>query len=239
MDRLFATLWIYRRCGRRTVELWAHNLPVALAVVAYAVVIAAVRLVAAPLGWLGGLLVTLAACACCSSFLYLVAQVQRLGRVNLYDLQRGFTAYLGEVVNLGFVLWIAATAVRLAGTTLPNPRLVGLAFTVVVFVVANAVPEMIYQTHHTGLRLIAEGYHFITTNGLEWFPPTLVASAVAYALAAAVEMLGLPAALQAPVQMVAIGLLVYALALFRGLLFAELAATGSRGRVFRYRGRRR
>jgi len=117
--------------------------------------------------------------------------------------------------------------------------LVGLAFTVVVFVVANAVPEMIYQTHHTGLRLIAEGYHFITTNGLEWFPPTLVASAVAYALAAAVEMLGLPAALQAPVQMVAIGLLVYALALFRGLLFAELAATGSRGRVFRYRGRRR
>jgi len=237
MERLLATLWIYRRCARRTVELLAHNLHLAGAVVAYAVAMAVVRMVAAPLGMIGGLLVTLAACACASSFLFLVEQVQRIGRANLYDFQRGFTAYLGEVVNIGFVLWIATTAVRLLAAAQPNPLLVWLGFEVVVFVAANAVPEMIYQSPHTGLHLFSEGYRFIATNWIEWFPPTLAATAVAYGVVALVGGLPLPRPLLGGVKMVATGLVVYGVMLFRGLLFAELAATGPRGRVFRYRAR--
>lgn len=239
MERLLATLWIYRRCARRTGTLLVHNLQVAGAVAAYAVVMAVVRMVAAPLGMIGGLLVTLAACACASSFLFLVAQVQRIGRANLYDFQRGFTAYLGEVVNIGFVLWIASTAVRLLAAAQPNPLLVWLGFEVVLFVAANAVPEMIYQTPHTGLHLFREGYRFIAANWIAWFPPTIAATAVAHAVAAMVGYLPLPPVLLAPLRMVASGLVVYGVMLFRGLLFAELAATGGRGRVFRYHARRR
>ena len=239
MERLLATFWIYRRCARRTAELLAHNLHVAGAVVAYAVAMAVVRMIAAPLGMIGGLLVTLAACACASSFLFLVEQVQRIGRANLYDFQRGFTAYLGEVVNIGFVLWIASMAVRLLARGQANPLLVWLGFEVVVFVVANAVPEMIYQSQYTGLQLLAESYHFIAANWIEWFPPTIAATALAYAVVAAVGQLPVPVALLAPLRMVASGLMVYGVMLFRGLLFAELAATVGRGRVFRYRARRR
>jgi len=239
MERLLATFWIYRRCARRTVELLAHNLQLAGAVVAYALAMALVRAIAAPLGMIGGLLVTLAACACASSFLFLVEQVQRIGHANLYDFQRGFTAYLGEVVNLGFVLWIATTAVRFLAAGQPNPVLVWLGFEVVVFVLGNAIPEMIYQSPHTGLHLLTEGYHFIAANWIEWFPPTIAATAVAYGVVAVVGLLPLPAAVLAPLRMVASGLVVYGVMLFRGLLFAELAATGGRGRVFRYRARRR
>lgn len=239
MDRLLATLWIYRRCAQRTGTLLAHNLQLAGAVVAYALALALARVIAAPLGMIGGLLVTLAACACASSFLFVVGQVQRIGHANLYDFQRGFTAYLGEVVNLGFVLWIATTAVRFLAAAQPNPVLVWLGFELVVFVLANAVPEMIYQSPHTGLHLLAEGYHFIAANWIEWFPPTIAATALAYAIVAVVDRLPLPPALLAPLRLVAIGMVVYGLMLFRGLLFTELAATGSRGRVFRYHGRRR
>ncbi len=239
MERLLATLWIYRRCAQRTGALLSHNLHLAGAVVAYAVAMAVVRMVAAPLGMVGGLLVTLAACACASSFLFLVEQVQRIGRANLYDFQRGFTAYLGEVVNIGFVLWIASTAVRLLAAAQPNPLLVWLAFEVVVFVAGNAVPEMVYQSPHTGLRLFSEGYRFIAANWIEWFPPTIAATAVAYAVVVAVGRLPLPPLLLGPLRMVASGLVLYGVMLFRGLLFAELAATGPRGRIFRYRSRRR
>jgi len=237
MERLLATLWIYRRCARKTAELLAHNLHVAGAVVAYALAMALVRAIAAPLGLIGGFLVTVAACACASSFLFLVEQVQRIGHANLYDFQRGFTAYLGEVVNVGFVLWIATVAVRFLAAAQPNPVLVWLGFEVVVFILGNAIPEMIYQSPHTGLSLLTESYHFIATNWIEWFPPTLAATAVAYAVVAAVGLLPLPPLLLAPLRMVAVGLVVYGVMLFRGLLFAELHATGPRGRVFRYRAR--
>jgi hypothetical protein len=99
-----------------------------------------------------------------------------------------------------------------------------------IFVFFNAVPELIYLGHHSSLALLAESYSFISANWVEWFPATLVASAVVYAF----TMLPF-GGLAAIVQHAIIGLLVYFTMVMRGLLFIQLAGSSRRSRAFRHR----
>ncbi|RMF79972.1 MAG: hypothetical protein D6739_10600 [Nitrospirae bacterium] len=238
MEHLLATLWVYRRCLGRAASLFGRTLPAAAAVALYAAALGVVQRLALPLGMAGGLVVTLAACALASSYLYLVGQALRLGRVNLVaDGRRGLTAHLAEVVNLGFLLWVASFAVRLLAAQGGGPAL-RLGFAVVVFVVGNVLPELVYQRPAGAAALVAESYRFVVSEGLAWFPPTLAAAAAGYLVVAAAGRLPLPYPVAELLRLALWGGAVHAVMLFRGCLFAELSATGARGRLFRYRARR-
>jgi hypothetical protein len=220
------TLALYARVFSRGAALALRNWPVALVVVAYGVLLGVVRALTAPLGIVGGLLLYLVTVACASSWLSLVAEVLRVGRVRLQDVPAGFTAYLGDLLTVFFLFWGLSLIASLVLAPFPYLQIVfGLA-TLVFF---NAVPELVYLGRHAPTALLVESYRFIGENWIEWFPANL-------ALAACV--LGARTLPDGPYGLVveaATGLAFYFAMIVRGLLFQELAGSTRRAREFRRR----
>src|SRR5919198_3049577 len=130
------TLALYVRVFRRGAALALSNWWVGLVVIIYAVLLGLVAAVTAPLGVMGGFLYSLALVACASSWLSLVAQAIRTGRVRLEDVPSSFSTYFGDLLNVGFLFW----GLQLIGIYVLAPvPLVQIVFGLAVFVFLNAV----------------------------------------------------------------------------------------------------
>jgi hypothetical protein len=229
VEWLVVTLHIYRKVFNRAVVLAAKNWPVLGSVFVYG----AIRMVAVtlclPLGIAGGFVLTLIQAACISSFLYLVEMIVRTSKVTLDDFRRSFVPYLWDVVGIMFLFWIV-TLLRPAFLQLPQGEVILLFVYLAIFVLFNAVPELIYMGHCSAAALLSESYEFIAENWIEWFPATLLAVAVmAFVRSLPVSGAGFYA------QEAALALLLYFTMVMRGLLFIELHGSTHRGRAFKYR----
>src|SRR6185436_14426411 len=173
------TAALYGRVFRRGAVLALRNWAIGLVVVLYVGVLGIAMVLAAPLGIVGGLLIYLATVACASSWLYLVAQVLRHGRVHLSDIPAGFTAYLGDLLTVGFLVWGLRLIASLVLTPFPFLLLVFLLATVVFL---NAVPELIYLGRHAPAELLVESYRFISENWVEWFPANIALAGCVFAV---------------------------------------------------------
>jgi hypothetical protein len=217
---------LYARAFRRGAQLALRNWPVGLVVIFYGTLLSIVARVAAPLGLAGGLLLYLVTVACFSSWLSLVEQVIRVGRVRLQDLPGGFLAYLGDLLTVFFLLW----GLRLVASLVLAPfPFLGIVFGLAVLAFFNAVPELIYLGRHSAAELLVESYRFIGENWIEWFPANLLLAACI-----AVTLL-LPAGPFGIVSGAGAGLAFYFAMIVRGLLFLELASSSRRAREFRRR----
>src|SRR5207253_5771774 len=195
-------------------------------VVAYGALLGLVAQVTAPLGVVGGLLLWLVMMACVGSWLSLVEQVIRSGRVRLGDVLSSFAAYLGELLAVGFLTSLLG---RVASVVLGPFRFLAIVFGLAVLVFFNAVPELIYLGRHSAAELLVESYRFIGENWIEWFPATLALGAAVVAVAA------LPGGPFGVLGDAAAGVLLYFMMIVRGLLFLELASSSRRTREFRRR----
>jgi hypothetical protein len=223
---LVDTVTLYGRVFGRGAALALRNWPVGLVVILYATLLNLVMMIALPLGIVGGLLVYLVTVACASSWLSLVAQVIRVGRVRLSDVPAGFTAYLSDLLTVGFVFWGLQL---IAGFVLAPFPFLQIVFVLAVFVFLNAVPELVYLGGHAAAEILVESYRFIGENWIEWFPANVLLLGVVLAV------LALP---NGPLGIVldgALGIVLYFGAIARGLLFLELASSGRRAREFRRR----
>ena len=221
------TAALYARAFRRGAALALRNWPVGLVVVGYGALLVVVGFLSAPLGFVGGVLVYVASVACASSWLSLVAQVIRSGRVRFADLPAGFTAYLGDLLAVGFFLWLLSMVDALVLGPFP---LVHIVFVLATFVFLNAVPELVYLGRHPAAELLVESYRFIGENWIEWFPPQFVLAAC---IAAAAVLL--PAGPYGLVANAAVGVVLYFAMIVRGLLFVELSTSSRRARAFQRR----
>ncbi len=222
------TAALYGRVFRRAAELAIRNWPLALVAVAYPLLLAGLSRLVAPLGFAGGLIWTAAAAACVSSWLFFLAQVVNGGgRADLRDLPSSFGTYLGDVLNVGFLLFI----LQLLATFVlaPFPLLL-IVFALAVLVFLNAVPELIYLGRSTATELLAESYRFIGTNWIEWFPANLLLMAVVLG----VDLL-LPEGPAGVISAAGAALFVVYGWIVRGLLFLELNTSSRRAREFQRR----
>ena len=217
------TVALYARVFRRAGGLALRNWAVGLVVIPYAALLWAVRLLAAPFGIVGGLLLYLAGVACLSSWLSLVEQVIRVGRVRVRDVPAGFAAYFGDLLTVGFLFWGLQLVASLVLAPFPFLQIV---FVLAVLVFLNAVPELVYLGRHAAAELLVESYRFIGENWIEWFP----ANVVLFAIVAAARALDLGVVADA-----LLGIVLYFVMIVRGLLFLELATSGRRAREFRRR----
>jgi len=217
------TAALYARVFRRGGVLLARNWLVAVAIAASLALLALAQLFAARLGFLGGLAWTLLVMACASSWLSLVGQVIRVGRVAPADVVGGFLTYLNDLLAVGFLLW----GLRLVGELVlaPFPLLL-IVFGLATTVFFNAVPELIYLGRFGAADLLVASYRFIGENWIEWFPANVALGAVMAAALAVGLSLGVLATLPLGAA------LAYALVV-RGLLFVELTTSGRRARAFR------
>jgi hypothetical protein len=239
MKILQVTLWLY---GTALAKSWAcvrKNWWVSSAQVAYGIILTVTGVVAAPLGMIGGLIYSLVSAACSSSGLYLVKNMVESGKTEVNDFLNGFTVYLGELLTFYFILWIPKMVVGNALAGVPNGGLIYLLLTLGLFILLNAVPEMIYQGRVAGLELIGASYNFIVENWIEWLMPNLILFAAGYYFLAVFDswLHGLPVYVELFVAKLMIGLLLICFMTFRGFLFSQLHGTTRRTRIYRYDAR--
>jgi len=239
MEQIKALVWIYKTCLIRTVELVRENLGIIFAPIAYGFVLSAAALLVAPLGFIGGMILGVVLAACASSGLYLIENVVRMSKATLQDFTRGFTVYIWDILTLAFIFWIPMRLLAQFAFTTPNGPLLYLAVQILLYVIFNAVPELIYQGRVSGLALLSASYQFIVENWIEWLLPNILVGIAGYLLRSLVYQLvtPLPFFLQYFLVEAAFGLFLTFLMIFRGLLFGELNGTTRRSRVYRYKAR--
>jgi hypothetical protein len=239
MEIVLATLWIYRVAFRRTVELLAANLPVIVAPLAYSVILSVATWLLAPLGLIGGILITALQAACASSALYLIENIVRMGKANVTDFVKGFSVYLGEILTIFFILWVPMLLLREVAASTPQGAAIMLAVQVLLYVILNPVPELIYQTRVSGVALLSASYDFIVENWIEWFVPNVAIAIAGYWLLVWLDIPAsyLPSLLYSFLLYSVFLLLLTFLMIFRGLVFSELNGTTRRSRAYRYRAR--
>ena len=239
MESLQATLWIYRTALSRSLERLGVNWAIVFAPLAYGAILAIAAVIFSFLGFVGRMLVTVVAAACASSGLYLIEHIIRESKVALNDFVKGFTVYLWEILAIAFILWLPMTLLsRVAYLTSEGP-LILLLVQLILYVVLNAVPELIYQSRVSGLALLSASYEFIVENWIEWLLPNLLIVTAAYWMKDGLMGLVayLPFYLWSFLIPFAFGLFLIFLMIFRGFLFSELSGTTRRSRAYRYRAR--
>jgi hypothetical protein len=239
MESIQATLWIYRASLSRSIERLAGNWAIVFAPLAYGVILAVAAVIFSFLGFVGRMMVTAVAAACASSGLYLIENIVRGGKVVPNDLVKGFSVYLWEILGIAFILWLPMTLLSRVAYSMPQGPLVILIVQILLYVVLNAVPELIYQSRVSGLALLSASYEFIFENWLEWLLPNLLLLAAAYLLKDWLMglVVYLPFYLWSFLIPFAFGLFLLFLMIFRGFLFSELSGTTRRSRVYHYRAR--
>jgi hypothetical protein len=239
MEQIKAIFWIYKTCLVRTVELVRDNLAIIFAPLAYGMLLSAAAMLLVPLGIIGGLVMGVVLAACASSGLYLIENVVRMNKATLQDFTRGFSVYLWDILTIAFIFWIPMRLLAQVAFTTPNGPLFYFGVQILLYVIFNPVPELIYQGRVSGLALLSASYQFIVENWIEWLLPNLLVGAVGYLLSNLVDQLvaPMPFFLQYFLVGAAFGLFLTFLMIFRGLLFSELNGTTRRSRVYRYKAR--
>jgi hypothetical protein len=239
MQILQVTLWIYATALKRSLECVRKNWVVSFAPVVYGIGLSSVGTLVAPLGMIGGFVYSFASAACASSALFLIKNMVESGKTDVRDFLNGFTVYLWEVIAIGFILWIPTWALATSLASVPNGALIFFLIKLCLYIILNAVPELIYQSRASGLELIGASYNFIVENWIEWLTPNLILFAAGYLLFDFVGSLfyGMPGFVQLFFDALVLGFCLTYFMTFRGFLFAQLYGTTRRSRIYRYNAR--
>jgi hypothetical protein len=185
--------------------------------------------------------------------------------VTFQDIVKSFGSYFWDVIGVLFILWIPMMVIERGMVANPRGPLITAAVFLVLFIVLNPAPEVIYQVRHDSpLDVIRGSYEFVVENWIEWFLPlTVLAIPLLIAflnqptgyvnwvgglsfsqllmfpyivLLSWFSLLGLSQSIS---WIVILGLtppLAVMILLFRGHLFAALHGTSRRQRMFRTQG---
>lgn len=247
-----ATLRLYQQAAKETWQKvqrgwWVGLLPLLYAFLSFCSV-----MLVAPLGILGGFILGLVLALCTSSYLYFLAHVVSSNRVRPQDLLDSWRPYLGSVITIMFFLFIVRQLLSLLIPPVPSGQALFTLISLVLLIILNPIPEIIYQGRSEGLTMLQESVDFLRESGIEWFVP-LVALAVfsfvffplpIFMLPLQIGNLSFPALgiggpfWASPASLlwaVISAFLLFVLMVFRGVLFRALASGTRRQRVFRSR----
>jgi len=239
MKVLQVTLWMYATALQRSWDAVRKNWVVSFAPVVFGIILAVVGSLVAPLGIIGGFIYSLVSAACASSGLYLIKNLVESGKANFNDFLSGFTVYIWDVITILFILWIPMRLAAMGLASVANGALLYFLLRLGLYILLNAVPELIYQSRTSGLELIGASYSFIVENWLEWLIPNLLFAVAGYFFLDMFQSLifGLPVYLELFLYALFLGLGLAYFMTFRGFLFGELYGTTRRSRLYRYNAR--
>ena len=230
-------LRVYGECLARVPGDIARNVWVLILPVLASIAFAVLGSILGTLGIVGGFIMGLVECAIFASFLYFLDEVVSRSPTHIRELPSSLKRYFWPVMNVLFVLWIAQLLLGMVLGSMPNGGVIQMGVTLVLFVLLNATPEVIYQRRlWNGMDVIMGSVNFIQENWIEWFIPNLAFGAAAYFGVGPLTSLFTMAlgGLGLIVAGVIIGALLMPVMVFRGHLFQELDSGGARSRRFRY-----
>jgi hypothetical protein len=243
---------LYRKVAAEAARNAARAWPVALSLVAYAVILVLAGTVAAPLGMIGGMLLGLVAAACWSSYLELISQAVAGSKIRVRwdEFKRTFGARFWDVISVMFAFFIIGFVTRPLSAG-ENGAATSAILGIAMAFFFNAVPELLYQGRSRSFSLLLESARFMLANPVVWLLPNLLLAALAMAasgglrfhrpaelliafgntFSSPVGVIGLFTGLPYWTLPIALFSLHYAM-IFRGILFRELTSgTGGNARL--------
>jgi len=168
-----ATLHLYRQVlsstGRSLIRSWVTM----VALMVFALLFVGVSKIAAPLGIAGGFILGIVNALLVGATLRLIEQSLSAARtIRFTDVTESFGHYFWDVIGVGFVLWIPTMLLDMGMQANPYGQFLSSAFLLLVFILLNPAPEVIYQVRHdSSLEVLKTSYQFILEHWIEWFLP--------------------------------------------------------------------
>lgn len=176
INQLVAALDLYRQALRKTWQSLVRGWMTIIAVIAFLFLLLIAQQIAAPLGMAGGFLLGAVNALLVGMTLSLIEQGVSFARaVTIQDIFDSFGHYFWDVIGVGFVLWIPLMALDIGTQQNPNGQLISFAVMLLIFILLNPAPEVIYQVpHDSPLDVFKRAYDFVLENWIEWFLPIAV-----------------------------------------------------------------
>jgi len=170
------TLALYRNAFRKTGQSLVRGWMSMIAVVGFGILLMLAAQLASPLGMVGGFLLGAVNAFLVGATLSLIEQsVSQARALTFRDIVGSFGHYFWDVIGVGFILWLPLMALDMTTQTNPYGQLLSTGVFLLLFLLLNPAPEIIYQVRHgSPLEVIKTSYEFVLENWIEWFLPLAV-----------------------------------------------------------------
>ena len=171
-----ATMGLYRQALSATGRSLAKSWVVVLALIAFAVLFLGASRIAAPLGIAGGFIIGIVNALLVGATLRLIEQSLNGARtLGFSDITESFGYYFWDIIGVGFVLWLPTMALDMGVQANPYGQFFSSAFLLLLFILLNPAPEVIYQVRHDSpLDVFKTAYEFVLEHWIEWFLPFVI-----------------------------------------------------------------
>lgn len=168
-----ATIELYRKALQATAKSFVRSWLAVLAVVIFAGLMVLATSVAGSLGLVGGFILGAVNALLIGATLGLIEQaVAGSRRMTFQDIWDSIGSYFGDVIGLGFVLWVPIMLLDRGMAANPNGPFLAAAIFLLLFILLSPAPEVIYQVRpQSPVDVIRESYEFVIENWIEWFLP--------------------------------------------------------------------
>lgn len=173
VDHFSAALHLYRQAIRSTGKSLVRSWVAVAALIAFALLFVAATRIAAPLGLAGGFLLGAVNAVLVGATLRLIEQsLSGMRTIRFADVTESFGHYFWDVIGVGFVLWLPTMALDMGMQTNPYGQFLSSAFLLLLFILLNPAPEVIYQVRHDSpIEVFKTSYEFVLEHWIEWFLP--------------------------------------------------------------------
>lgn len=172
-NQLVAAFDLYQKALHQTWQSLRRGWITILAVIGFLILLLLAQQLAAPLGMAGGFLLGAVNALLVGATLSLIQQSIFYARtLTIKDVFDSFGHYFWDVIGVGFVLWLPLMALDMGTQQNPNGVLISYAVMLLIFILLNPAPEIIYQVQHDSpLDVFKSAYEFVLENWIEWFLP--------------------------------------------------------------------
>ena len=174
VELLSATLHLYRQAVQATWRSLVRSWMTVAALMGFALLfLGAARIAALFGGMIGGVVLGLINALLVGAMLRLIEQsLSAVRTIQLTDVTESFGHYFWDVIGVGFVLWLPLMALDMGTQSNPYGGFLSSAVMLLLFILLNAAPEVIYQIRHDSpLDVFKASYEFVLEHWIEWFLP--------------------------------------------------------------------
>lgn len=168
-----SVIMLYREALRATGRSIIRGWIAMIALVGFAALFVGISRIAGPMGMAGGFILGAANALLVGATLHLIEQSLSGARtLQFQDILDSLGYYFWDVIGVGFVLWLPIMALDMGTQANPYGQFLSSACLVLLFILLNPAPEVIYQVRHDSpLDVFKTCYEFVQENWIEWFLP--------------------------------------------------------------------